>query len=41
LSGASGRMFQIMLRDGTIYFGALVILNTLNILTFLVSGHLN
>lgn len=36
LSGASGRMFQIMLRDGTIYFGALVILNTLNILTFLL-----
>lgn len=38
LLGGSGSMFQVMLRDGTIYFGALVVVNMANILTYLVIG---
>ncbi|EED85708.1 predicted protein [Postia placenta Mad-698-R] len=38
LLGGSGSMFQVMLRDGTIYFGALVVVNMANILTYLVGG---
>jgi len=35
--GASGKVFQVMLRDGTIYFGVLVVVNLANIFTFLLT----
>ncbi|OSX68026.1 hypothetical protein POSPLADRAFT_1043184 [Postia placenta MAD-698-R-SB12] len=41
LLGGSGSMFQVMLRDGTIYFGALVVVNMANILTYLVSWEMD